>query len=113
MTSVDVELSESHRPDIRTYYVLFILSFIDRDTSSPVKSAFLEQRREVFLSIFKGLSQDSYSVIRKILEVCWIDLWSDVKVKRTVKIGLFAEVTIGHVSDIHPRIPGIHVSDSS
>lgn len=99
-TSVDVKVSESHQSDIRAYYVFFILSFIDPDTSSLLKSAFLEQRRDIFLSIFKGLSQDSYPVIRKVLEVCWVGLWSDVKVKRTVKIGLFTEVTIGHVSVI-------------
>lgn len=27
----------------------------------------------------------------------WAGLWSDLKVKRTLKIGLFNEVTIGHV----------------
>lgn len=112
-TFVDVGVSESHQPDIRTYYVFFILSFVDPDTSSLVKSAFLEQRRDVFLSIFKGLSQDSYSVIRKVLEVCWVGVWSDVKVKRTVKIGLFTEVTIGHVSGFQPRMPGIDILNSS
>ncbi|KAG1854965.1 ribosome 60S biogenesis N-terminal-domain-containing protein [Suillus subalutaceus] len=50
------------RPDIRTYYFFFILSFIDPETSSLVKSTFLEQQRDIFLSIFKGLSQDSYLV---------------------------------------------------
>ncbi|KAG1791586.1 ribosome 60S biogenesis N-terminal-domain-containing protein [Suillus plorans] len=91
------------RPDIRTYYVFFILSFIDPETSSLVKSTFLEQQRDVFLSIFKGLSQDSYLVIRKVLEVCWVGLWSDPKVKRTMKIGLFAEITIGHLLKLYER----------
>jgi nucleolar pre-ribosomal-associated protein 1 len=77
-----------------------------------VKSAFLEQRRDVFLSIFKGLSQDSYSVIRKVLEVCWVGLWSDVKVKRTMKIGLFTEVTIGHVRDILSIMQRINIRNS-
>ncbi|KAG1888586.1 ribosome 60S biogenesis N-terminal-domain-containing protein [Suillus subluteus] len=91
------------RPDIRTYYVFFILSFIDPETSSLVKSTFLEQQRDIFLSIFKGLSQDSYLVVRKVLEVCWVGLWSDPKVKRTMKIGLFAEVTIGHLLKLYER----------
>lgn len=77
-----------------------------------MKSAFLEQRRDVFLSIFKGLSQDSYSVIRKVLEVCWVGLWSDVKVKRTMKIGLFTEVTIGHVRDILSIMQRINIRNS-
>ncbi|KAG2356040.1 ribosome 60S biogenesis N-terminal-domain-containing protein [Suillus spraguei] len=91
------------RPDIRTYYVFFILSFVDPETSSLVKTTFLEQQRDIFLSIFKGLSQDSYLVVRKVLEVCWVGLWSDPKVKRTVKIGLFAEVTIGHLLKLYER----------
>ncbi|KAG1766782.1 ribosome 60S biogenesis N-terminal-domain-containing protein, partial [Suillus occidentalis] len=91
------------RPDIRTYYVFFILSFIDPETSSLVKSTFLEQQRDIFLSIFKGLSQDSYLVIRKVLEVCWVGLWSDPKVKRTTKIGLFSEITIGHLLKLYER----------
>lgn len=77
-----------------------------------MKSAFLEQRRDVFLSIFKGLSQDSYPVIRKVLEVCWVGLWSDVKVKRTMKIGLFTEVTIGHVRDILSIMQRINIRNS-
>ncbi|KAG2153453.1 ribosome 60S biogenesis N-terminal-domain-containing protein [Suillus bovinus] len=91
------------RPDIRTYYVFFILSFIDPETPSMVKTTFLEQQRDIFLSIFKGLSQDSYLVIRKVLEVCWTGLWSDPKVKRTMKIGLFSEITIGHLLKLYER----------
>ena len=62
-----------------------------------VKSAFLEQHRDVFLSIFKGIAQDPYPIIRKILEVTWAGIWSDQKLKRTLKISLFNESTIFHV----------------
>ncbi|KAF9233345.1 ribosome 60S biogenesis N-terminal-domain-containing protein [Melanogaster broomeanus] len=91
------------RPDIRTYYVLFILSMVDQDTASSVKAGFLEQRREVFMSIFKGLVQDPYSVIEKVLQVCWESLWSDPKIKRTTKVGLFNEVTISHLLKLYDR----------
>jgi nucleolar pre-ribosomal-associated protein 1 len=84
--------------DIRTLYILLILSFIDTDSSAQIKTTFLEQHRDPFLSIFKGLIQDSYAVARKILEVCWSGIWSDPKIKRTMKIGLFNETTISHVS---------------
>lgn len=94
--SLSLVFSES-RVDIRTLYILFILSFVDSESPTLVKSAFLEQHRDAFLSIFKGLSHDSYAVARKILEVCWAGIWSDQKIKRTVKIGLFNEATISHV----------------
>ncbi|KAH9931396.1 ribosome 60S biogenesis N-terminal-domain-containing protein [Amylocystis lapponica] len=91
------------RPDIRTLYVLFILSFVDKSTSSSVKSAFLEQRRDVFTSIFKGLFQDSYSLVRKVLEVCWTGIWSDSKLRRTTKINLFNEPTLVQLVKLYVR----------
>jgi nucleolar pre-ribosomal-associated protein 1 len=61
---------------------------------------FLEQRRDIFVSMFKGIAQDHYSVAKKILEACWTGIWSDNKVKRTLKISLFNEITIGHVKSL-------------
>lgn len=73
---------------------------VDRDTASSIKAAFLDQRREVFVSIFKGLVQDHYTVVQKVLQICWDGVWSDPKVKRTAKLSLFNEVTISHVSPV-------------
>ncbi|KAG6828136.1 hypothetical protein H0H92_009090 [Tricholoma furcatifolium] len=91
------------KPDIRTLYILFILSFISPDAPAQVKATFVEQHRDPFLSIFKGLIQDSYPVARKILEVCWAGLWSDPKIKRTSKINLFNESTISHLLKLYDR----------
>jgi nucleolar pre-ribosomal-associated protein 1 len=84
--------------DIRTLFILFLLSFVDANATTQSKNLYLEQRRDIFLSIFKGIAQDHYSVARRILEACWTGIWSDNKVKRTLKIGLFNETTIGHVN---------------
>ena len=65
-----------------------------------MKAAFLEQRRDIFSSIFRGLWQDPYSVIWKVLEVCWTGLWSDPKVKRTLKVHVFNETVLAQVSVI-------------
>ncbi|THV01983.1 hypothetical protein K435DRAFT_717738 [Dendrothele bispora CBS 962.96] len=91
------------KPDIRTLYIFFLTSFIDSDASTQVKSTFLEQHRDAFLAVFKGLNQDPYPVVRKFLELCWSGLWSDLKVKRTMKIGLFNEITIGHLMKLYDR----------
>ncbi|EMD38681.1 hypothetical protein CERSUDRAFT_94218 [Gelatoporia subvermispora B] len=91
------------KPDIRTLYVLFILSFVDSTTQASVKTAFLEQRRETFISIFKGLTQDPYSLVRRVLEVCWTGVWSDPKLRRTVKVSLFGESTIFHLLKLYDR----------
>lgn len=84
-------------PDIRTLFILFLLSFVDGTTSSAVKTAFLEQRRDIFVLLFKGLWQDQYSLVRKVLEVCWTGLWSDQKVRKTLKVGLFNETVLSQV----------------
>ena len=70
---------------------------MDTDNATQTKTTFLEQHRDAFLAIFKGIGQDHYSLARRILEACWTGIWSDAKLKRTLKIGLFNEVTIGHV----------------
>jgi nucleolar pre-ribosomal-associated protein 1 len=83
--------------DIRTLYILFILSFLDPATSSAIKSTYLEQRRDVISSVFKGLDHDSYSVVRKVLETLWTGVLSDGAIKRTLKVNLFNEEVISHV----------------
>ncbi|KAK0490295.1 ribosome 60S biogenesis N-terminal-domain-containing protein [Armillaria novae-zelandiae] len=82
------------KPDIRTLYILFLLSFV----------VFLEQHRDAFVSMFKGLSQDHYSVIRRVLEVSWAGIWSEPKLKRTLKIGVFNETTIAQLAKAYDRV---------
>ncbi|KAJ3506576.1 hypothetical protein NLJ89_g6794 [Agrocybe chaxingu] len=38
-----------------------------------------------------------------VLEVSWSGLWADNKVKRTLKVGVFNEVTIGHLLKLYER----------
>ncbi|KAG1758265.1 hypothetical protein EDD22DRAFT_911412 [Suillus occidentalis] len=52
-----------------------------------MKSTFLEQQRDIPVYL-RGLSQDPYLVIRKVLEVCWVVLCSHPKVTWTAKIHL-------------------------
>ncbi|KXN88332.1 hypothetical protein AN958_07477 [Leucoagaricus sp. SymC.cos] len=89
------------RPDIRTLYILFLISFLEGQ--AQVKSTFLEQHRDTFLAILKGLPQDHYLLIRHVLEAIWINLWSDPKIKRTTKVGLFNETSILHLLKIYER----------
>ncbi|GBE85449.1 hypothetical protein SCP_0706360 [Sparassis crispa] len=92
------------RPDIRTLYILFILSFVDTSSSTAVKAAFIEQRRDILSSIFKGLSQDPYSLVRRVLEICWTGIWSDAKIRRTLKIGLFSEAVLAQLVRLYERL---------
>ncbi|TFK53356.1 hypothetical protein OE88DRAFT_1696250 [Heliocybe sulcata] len=91
------------KPDIRTLYLLFLLSFIDSFATTSIKSIFLEQHRNAFQALFKGLIQDPYTVIRKVLETCWTYLFSDSKLKRTLKITLFNEITLSHLLKLYER----------
>ncbi|KAJ6559224.1 ribosome 60S biogenesis N-terminal-domain-containing protein [Mycena vulgaris] len=91
------------KPDIRTLYMFFCLSFVDQDTPTQLKTMFLEQHREAFFSIFRGLVQDPFVVIRRVLEICWSGIWLDPKIKRTLKIGLFSEITVAQLLKIYER----------
>lgn len=62
-----------------------------------MKTVFLEQRKESLAAVFKGLSQDPYSVVRLVLEKLWGGFWSDPKLKKTHKIGVFNEAVLSHV----------------
>lgn len=89
--------------DIRTLYINFILSFLTKSTPTQIKVAFLEQHKDTFLSIFKGMDQDPYHVIRYILETCWEGIWNDNKLKRSMKIALFQERTLTHLLKLYDR----------
>ncbi|KAG9316606.1 ribosome 60S biogenesis N-terminal-domain-containing protein [Chiua virens] len=58
---------------------------------------------KVFTSIFKGLVQDHYTLVQKVLLVCWEGVWSDPKIKRTAKLGLFNELTVSHLLKLYDR----------
>ncbi|KAL1738854.1 ribosome 60S biogenesis N-terminal-domain-containing protein [Schizophyllum fasciatum] len=83
------------RPDIRTLTLLLVLSPLT--SSSPYKPVFLEQHIPAIALALKGLPQDPPSVVKHVLEVLWEGLWCDPKVKRTLKVALFGEATMGHV----------------
>jgi len=70
---------------------------VDDSAASSVKSSFLEQRHEIFRSIFSGFDQDPYSLARTILEVAWTGIWLDPKIKKTVKVNVFNEASLHHV----------------
>lgn len=90
------------KPDIRTLCLQFILSFVS--STHGIKALFLEQHRDIFLSVFKGLGADPYPVIRYVLEILWTKLWQDQKLKRTLKVGLFNETTLQHVCPVTSTI---------
>ncbi|KAF8994562.1 ribosome 60S biogenesis N-terminal-domain-containing protein [Cyathus striatus] len=91
------------KPDIRTFFILFILSFVAPSIPSSTKTLFLSQHANVFSHIFKGLVQDNYSVIRTVFETIWAGIWADPKVGRTIKISLFGENTINHILKLYDR----------
>jgi nucleolar pre-ribosomal-associated protein 1 len=78
--------------------MFFCLSFVEPDNPTQLKTMFLEQHKDVFVAVFRGLAQDPFVVIRKVLETCWTGIWSDQKIKRTLKIGLFSELTVAQVT---------------
>ncbi|ESK84671.1 nucleolus protein [Moniliophthora roreri MCA 2997] len=91
------------RPDIRTLTLLFVTSFLEPTSPSSLKNTFFDQQTDKFLAIFKGLILDPYIVVRKVLSLCWEGVWCDAKVPKKVKVGLFGEVTMGHLLKLYDR----------
>ncbi|TDL17669.1 hypothetical protein BD410DRAFT_754176 [Rickenella mellea] len=88
---------------IRTLTIMFILSFVAPSASTYVKVTFLEQHRDLFTGVFKGINIDPYSVTRTILETSWTGIWQDLKIKRTLKVGLFNESTLQQILKLYDR----------
>lgn len=95
---IDSSVNPFGKPDIRTLFITFVLGFIQPSTLHILKSTFLESQREMLLGLFKKLSEDPYALVRFVLETCWEGIWSDIKLKRTLKIGLFNVQTLSLVS---------------
>ncbi|KAL5512235.1 hypothetical protein ACEPAG_3520 [Sanghuangporus baumii] len=91
------------KPDIRTLCLQFICSFLS--SSSHIKAMFLEQYREIFLSIFKGLDNDAYPVVHYILEILWTNIWQDQRLRKTLKVTLFGEKTMQHLLKLYDCSP--------
>jgi len=82
------------KPDIRTLYILFLLSFVDLTSPSSLKTSFLQVHSQKLQAVFKGVAQDPYAVLRRTLEVCWAGIWEDKRIPRTSKVVLFTDITI-------------------
>jgi nucleolar pre-ribosomal-associated protein 1 len=94
---IDLTIDPLVKPDIRTLFITFMMHFIQPSTAHSVKSVFLESQRETFLALFKRLGEDPFPLVRLVLETCWTGIWSDQKLRRTTKIGLFSEQTLAQV----------------
>ncbi|EAU82375.1 hypothetical protein CC1G_06685 [Coprinopsis cinerea okayama7 len=92
------------KPDIRTAYIVFLLSFlsnsVDSRVSSQTKTTFLSTpaSASAFHPIFKTLHSDHATVIKRVLEVAWEGVWCDIRISRTLKISVFGDLhgVLGH-----------------
>ena len=73
------------------------MSFVSTTTPHSVKSLFVEQCRDHFGGVFKGLVQDPYALVRRVLENFWEGIWLDQRIKRTSKVALFREQNLIYV----------------
>ncbi|KAK1230054.1 hypothetical protein PQX77_006870 [Marasmius sp. AFHP31] len=90
-------------PDIRTLTLLLVCSFLSSTSVSSTKNVFFDQHADKFLAVFKGLLLDPYIVVRRFLELCWEDIWGDVKIPKKTKIGVFGEITLNHLLKLYER----------
>ncbi|KAL0058378.1 hypothetical protein AAF712_014958 [Marasmius tenuissimus] len=106
--TVRVAIEKASQPDdastdIRTLTIFLVCSFLSSTSVSSTKNVFFDQHADKFLAVFKGLLLDPYIVVRKFLELCWEDIWCDVKIPKKTKIGLFGEITLNHLLKLYER----------
>ncbi|KAH6899471.1 ribosome 60S biogenesis N-terminal-domain-containing protein [Coprinopsis sp. MPI-PUGE-AT-0042] len=93
-----LSVNQLTRSDIRTAFILFLVSFLssgaDSRVNSQTKIAFLSTPASLstLLSLFKTLHSDHADVIKRVLEVCWEGVWCDIRVSRSLKVGAFGDL---------------------
>lgn len=91
------------RPDIRTLYILFLLSFLQQGYSHTLKLRLLDLGRDFLPAILKGLAQDPPDVVQTILLHLHEDLVKDTKIPRSKKVEFWNEWACGCVVQLYSR----------
>lgn len=98
--ALDVSL---RRPDIRTLYILFLLSFLQQSYSKTLKIRLLDLGRDFLPAMLKGLPQDPPDVVQTILLHLHEDLVKDQRIPRSKKVEFWNEWACGCVVQLYPR----------
>ncbi|TKY84642.1 hypothetical protein EX895_006544 [Sporisorium graminicola] len=91
------------RPDIRTLYILFLLSFLQQSYSHTLKLRLLDLGRDFLPAILKGLPQDPPDVVQTILLHLHDDLVNDTRIPRSKKVEFWNEWACGCVVQLYAR----------
>ncbi|SPO27725.1 related to URB1 - nucleolar protein required for the normal accumulation of 25S and 5.8S rRNAs [Ustilago trichophora] len=91
------------RPDIRTLYILFLLSFLQQSYSHTLKLRLLDLGRDFLPAILKGLPQDPPDVVQTILLHLHEDLVKDQRIPRSKKVEFWNEWACGCVVQLYSR----------
>ncbi|SNX86060.1 related to URB1 - nucleolar protein required for the normal accumulation of 25S and 5.8S rRNAs [Melanopsichium pennsylvanicum] len=91
------------RPDIRTLYILFLLSFLQQSYSLTLKLRLLDLGKEFLPGILKGLPQDPPDVVQTVLLHLHEDLVKDQKIPRSKKVEFWNEWACGCVVQLYSR----------
>lgn len=91
------------RPDIRTLYMLFLLSFLTQTHSHSLKIAVLDLGREHCPSLVKNLVRDPPEVVQHVLVTLHAGLLQDERVPRAKKVTFFNEWACEHLLALYSR----------
>ncbi|KAJ1598469.1 hypothetical protein NDA14_001308 [Ustilago hordei] len=91
------------RPDIRTLYILFLLSFLQQSYSHTLKLRLLDLGRDFLPGILKGLPQDPPDVVQTVLLHLHEDLVKDQRIPRSKKVEFWNEWACGCVVQLYAR----------
>ncbi|KAJ3178488.1 hypothetical protein HDU87_003562 [Geranomyces variabilis] len=90
-----------HSDDIRSLYVQFLLAFLENG-DAVIKKVMLETK-DLLSAIFKGLTEDSFETVDRVLSTfkrCVVD---DSNLARTLKISFFNHYILEQITKLYKR----------
>ncbi|KAJ3158556.1 hypothetical protein HDU86_002781 [Geranomyces michiganensis] len=91
-----------HSDDIRSLYVQFLLAFL-KNGNGMIKKVMLETK-DLLSSIFKGLIEDSYETVDRVLSAFKDHVVDDPNLARTVKITFFNQYILEQAGYMKSRV---------
>ncbi|PKI82968.1 hypothetical protein MVES_002812 [Malassezia vespertilionis] len=90
-------------PDIRTQYILFLLSFLLQPFNAALKIAILDLGSDGLPMVLRGMVSDAPSVVQTVLLVLHEELFKDQAVPRGAKVKCIDDVSCASIIKLYTR----------
>lgn len=100
-TGADKDEGSIHKPDIRVYYIQYVLSFFLYGPTN-VKKAILDTK-DMLSAVFRGFHLDHASTIQFVINTIYERILCDSKLPKSSKTSLFGTTTLENIVKVYSR----------